>query len=96
VSPTMRLSARLMKATETPVGGDRGIPATAVPLRSAGGNAHSLGCAAEPVANEQVRLPVRVSRDEVVRDTVECYVAAIGGHRQVLDDHSRRCPVLLQ
>src|SRR5260221_634972 len=69
------------------VGGDGGLKENAadaagvVPLCSARVDAHPLGCAAQPVADEDVLDAVRVPGDEVGRVAHERHVATVGGSR---------------
>ena len=56
---------------------DGGIVAMAVPLGAAGAQAHALGGAALPIADEDVGRAVAVSRHEIRRVRVEGYVAAV-------------------
>src|SRR5260221_7901836 len=63
---------------ESTVGGDRWTVGAVVRWRSARGDAHQLGRAVQPVSDENLPA-VRAPRDEVRREALERYEAAVGG-----------------
>ncbi len=66
------------------IGGDRGIEAHVVRLRSAGVDADTLDRAGLTVADEDVQDPVRVPGHEIARRTFERHAPAVGGNRRGL------------